>query len=36
MLASIVKSKVGQFKKTMYCSNNQTYSNAHCNSIGFR
>ena len=34
MLASIVKSKVGKFKKTMNCNNNQTYSNAHCNSMG--
>ena len=29
ILACIAKTKVGQFKKTMYCSNNHTYLNAH-------
>ena len=36
ILTLIVKSKVGQFKKTMHSSNNHTYANAHCNSMGFR
>ena len=29
VLACIAKSKASQFKKTIYCSNNHTYSNAH-------